>query len=314
MSPQVLAQDGRAKLVHFDTIFLRYYNNTLVDYVDEKLDNIQSLIPKMDKNKPTVLYIHGYKETVEKQSVSTIVCAYLQRNDHNILAVDYRNISYLNYLEVAFNAKFVGRVLALALNKMVVAGFNSDSLHVVGHSMGSQIAGHIGELANFKLPRITGLDPAGPLFNIIGSRLTSAKARFVDIIHTDYGFYGISKTTGTVDFFPNGGHRLQPGCKAGAHFLSEEDFCSHSMSWKFYALSLIEKNALIAVQCFSYHKFLSEKCKENVKAPMGFETRTNTNGTFYLTTNIDTLSPLNALQKCMGPIKHGITEDSNSSL
>ncbi|XP_043498178.1 uncharacterized protein LOC122521475 [Polistes fuscatus] len=65
---------ARSKLLHLDTIFLRYYNNTLVDFVDEKLDNIQFLVSKMDTNKPTVLYIHGFREDVENKSVSTVVC------------------------------------------------------------------------------------------------------------------------------------------------------------------------------------------------------------------------------------------------
>jgi len=57
-----------------------------------------------------------------------------------------------------------------------------------------------------------GLDPAGPLYNFLYPTLMSSDARFVDIVHTDYGFYGIAKITGTVDFFPNGGERIQPGC------------------------------------------------------------------------------------------------------
>ncbi|KAI4491879.1 hypothetical protein M0804_003271 [Polistes exclamans] len=268
----------------------------------------------MDTNKPTVLYIHGFKEDVEKKSVSTVVCAYLERNDHNILAVDYRNISKLNYLEVKMNVRFVGYALALALNKMVVAGLNPNNLHIVGFSMGGQIAGHIRELTIFQIPRITGLDPAGPMFNIIDSRLSSTDARFVDIIHADYGFYGTSRTTGTVDFFPNGGHRLQPGCQKGAPFLSKDDFCSHLMSWKFYALSLIDKNLLMAVKCSSYREFLTGNCKDNVEIPMGFATPINANGTFYLKTNTDTLSALNGLGKCIDLTKNRPTEDTNSFL
>lgn len=34
----------------------------------------------------------------------------------------------------------------------------------------------------------------------------------VDIIHTDAGIYGQPIATGTVDFWPNDGKTLQPGC------------------------------------------------------------------------------------------------------
>lgn len=65
------------------------------------------------------------------------------------------------------------------------------------------------------------MDPAGPFFNLLEPRLSYTDARFVDIIHTDYGFFGIAVATGTVDFFPNGGRRLQFGCPLNASIYSE---------------------------------------------------------------------------------------------
>lgn len=66
--------------------------------------------------------------------------------------------------------------------------------------------------------RITGLDPAGPLYHVLpgvvgASRLSENDAEFVDIIHTDDRIYGLALKSGTVDFYPNGGARFQPGCK-----------------------------------------------------------------------------------------------------
>lgn len=56
--------------------------------------------------------------------------------------------------------------------------------------------------------RITGLDPA-----FIGSdSLQSRYARFVDIIHTDPNGFGTRNNYGHVDFWPNHGHMVQPGC------------------------------------------------------------------------------------------------------
>lgn len=48
--------------------------------------------------KKTVLYIHGYGEGSKHESVSTIVDAYLQRNDHNILVLDWCELANGNYL------------------------------------------------------------------------------------------------------------------------------------------------------------------------------------------------------------------------
>ena len=38
-------------------------------------------------------------------------------------------------------------------------------------------------------------------------------AKFVDIVHSDSGFFGTSIECGTVDIYPNSGSRIQPGCK-----------------------------------------------------------------------------------------------------
>lgn len=70
---------------------------------------------------------------------------------------------------------------------------------------------------------IAGLDPAGPFFNFLESHLSAEDARFVDTIHTDAGFYGIARASGSsVSFYPNGGRRVQPGCPTSYEFSSPE--------------------------------------------------------------------------------------------
>lgn len=64
-----------------------------------------------------------------------------------------------------------------------------------------------------RIPRITGLDPAFPLY--FGGRsfhLSSGDATFVDVIHTNAGILGYPTPIGDVDFYPNGGKLFQPGC------------------------------------------------------------------------------------------------------
>lgn len=48
-------------------------------------------------------------------------------------------------------------------------------------------------------------------------------AEFVDIIHTDAGVYGAPVRTGSVDFWPNGGKSIQPGCPRFAPVPLSED-------------------------------------------------------------------------------------------
>lgn len=63
------------------------------------------------------------------------------------------------------------------------------------------------------------MDPAFPGFfpGILISHLSERDAEFVDIIHTDAGQYGQPVGTGTIDFWPNAGSSLQPGCPKRNH-------------------------------------------------------------------------------------------------
>lgn len=72
-----------------------------------------------------------------------------------------------------------------------------------------------------KLPRITGLDAAAPLFRCVPRwhKLTKDDAVHVDAIHTDAGLAGKRESYGTADYFPNGGGPIQPGCSTGKYSL-----------------------------------------------------------------------------------------------
>lgn len=70
-------------------------------------------------------------------------------------------------------------------------GLNIANVHIIGHSLGSHLAGYVGSVmqTNFGLTlgRITGLDPAEPHFSQTDPvvRLDPSDAYYVDIIHTD---------------------------------------------------------------------------------------------------------------------------------
>lgn len=123
-----------------------------------------------------------------------------------------------------------------------------DDIHVIGFSLGAQVANYIANvLKPYLLPRITGLDPALPLFMTSNKqhKLDPSDARFVDVYHCNVRcsrryFYpgnmfcscqkfikifslnsqglmqGQIERTGSVDFYMNGGV-YQPGCGSGEH-------------------------------------------------------------------------------------------------
>lgn len=106
---------------------------------------------------------------------------------------------------------------------MIKANLNVENIHVIGHSMGAQVAAYLGkfvhrELVNRKLARISALDPAGPGYQEYSyghdDKLQKSDATFVDVTHSDSNIFGTTDVVGHVDYFPMGGQRDQPGCQS----------------------------------------------------------------------------------------------------
>ncbi|PBC26668.1 Pancreatic triacylglycerol lipase [Apis cerana cerana] len=259
-----------------ENVFLRLYNRN-GSYIDKNIRNANQLLPYIQKDNNLIFYLTGYTYNIDSDNVKMITNAYLYNTQDNILALDYRDITNQTYLLSVIIINHLSTFIANVLNNLVNNGVNPEKIHLIGHSLGAQLAARIGRKTNFKIPRITALDPAGPLYYIFDSHITSSDAKFVDVIHTDMGFYGLGVKVGHVDFFPNYGHRPQPGCKIIGPILSTQDFCSHSRSFEYYAESVKNNNAFIA------------KCRRNCNGtlfiPMGYSTPSNARGNYNLLTN-----------------------------
>lgn len=109
------------------------------------------------------------------------------------------------------------------------------------------------------------------------------------MIHTDAWLYGAPVSTGTVDFWPNSGGTLQPGCpKRNYKMLSDNDLCSHRRSWWFWAESVKDKNekSFPAVKCKSWKSFKDGHFDEEAPiAYMGIDCQMNVKGDYFLQTN-----------------------------
>nr|XP_054927968.1 hepatic triacylglycerol lipase-like [Dermacentor andersoni] len=127
-----------------------------------------------------------------------------------------------------------GVLLSKLLQDMVETSqgkLQPKNIHLIGFSLGAHAAGfcarHFHNATRKKVGRITGLDPAGPLFENTIVALSRKDAEFVDVIHTDSGILaelklGIKAPIGHVDFYPNGGHD-QPGCEGPTYVGSNTD-------------------------------------------------------------------------------------------
>ncbi|XP_063532013.1 pancreatic lipase-related protein 2-like isoform X2 [Cydia strobilella] len=284
-----------------EDIYLRFYNgSTGEEYVDFPLGQASRLfeIKGFDKNNPTVLYIHGFIETAQQESVQVMVSAYLEaKPSTNVVLLDWSNMSHGSYLvNAARNTKKVGAAAAEQIYNLLESGLQREKLHVIGHSLGSHVAGYTArELKNkyqTTVKRLTALDPAFPAFypdGVMMEHVSAKDAEFVDVIHTDAGGYGAPVRTGTADFWPNGGKSIQPGCPRFAPIpLSDDNLCSHWRSWRFYAESIRNPEAFPASPAESYHKFRDNPTPEVGMVYMGENCDTSAQGSYYLTTNSKT--------------------------
>ncbi|XP_077525797.1 pancreatic triacylglycerol lipase-like [Haemaphysalis longicornis] len=243
------------------------------------------------KNKLYIV-VHGYRSKGRARWVQRIKDEILAVENATVVVVDWSaGARVANYSVAAGSTRTVARLAATLVKALVDAGTLSPSrVHYIGHSLGAQAGGFFGQdvqdLTGAKVGRITGLDPAGPLFEYFDAYLSKEHADFVDIIHTSMGMgfnffrgrLGITKATGHVDFYPNGG-KQQPGCKAFGRL-----DCSHARAALYYANS-IRTCSYPALPCSSYAAYKSGRCTPCDQVPcgyMGHNANANLRGKHYL--------------------------------
>lgn len=164
------------------------------------------------KDRPLIVLIHGYTGHHNYSPNDHIRPALFNEDDFNIISVDYEPLAKEPcYSHAVENLPTVANCTAQLLDFLIDwKKFSLQSIHVIGFSLGAQASGMI---ANYmkkgrKLKRITGLDPAKPLFIRASDdkRLDQNDAEFVDIIHTDVFSRGVLLPSGHVDFYANGGY------------------------------------------------------------------------------------------------------------
>ncbi|XP_066142156.1 phospholipase A1-like [Euwallacea fornicatus] len=199
----------------------------------------------LDGSKETKILIHGWLENHKRSWYKAIAGEYLKGNDYNIIQVDWEQPARLPYLHSSKITKDVGNLVGKFIAN---SNIYPKNVHLIGHSLGSHIAGFAGKRVfqdtNMKIGRISGLDPAGPAFRhpfvTNKDRLDNDDAEIVDVLHTDAGAYGYEDPIGTLDIYINEGRRIQPGCMEewssppSLGSIVEKTFCSHARSTKYF--------------------------------------------------------------------------------
>lgn len=233
-----------------------------------------------DPQRPTKIVTHGWLS--DGIGVHHIKDAFLDTMDVNVILVNWTNIDTIFYPAARWHVPLIGERVGYLLDFLrLVYEVPASSLHLIGHSLGAHISGMAGSLTQWgTVGRITGLDPAGPMFPTNPKeRLDRHDATFVDVIHTCANVLGFNDPIGHVDFFPNGGTCIQPGCT----FLDmTQGTCSHNRAFDFLVESIEKTNSFKGYPCTAKRKpDLSDPTKA---VTMGLAAPTNANGTYCLTT------------------------------
>ncbi|XP_041982268.1 pancreatic triacylglycerol lipase [Aricia agestis] len=243
--------------------------------------------------RPTVIYLFGFSEAATGPSTTTLKEAFLAAGDFNFIVVDWSRLVVFPWYVIAVqNTRYMGRRLADFVQALNSAGVPASSVHVIGFSLGAEAAGFGGKALKARglmLGRITGLDPAYPgyRFKDKNGHLSKGDATFVDVIHTNPGVFGFPEAIGDVDFYPNAGQWVQPGCWIDQLVNNNElDLvygCSHNRAWRLYAESLSNPAGFPATLCKNWRN--SSKCGYNVDGYMGDAAQPPMKGIMYLETN-----------------------------
>ncbi|XP_028173132.1 inactive pancreatic lipase-related protein 1-like [Ostrinia furnacalis] len=252
---------------------------------DDENDNIESKYFKESGDIKAIT--HGWLSKENTDWIQNIKNAILGVSDVNVLTVDWSELADNPvYPWSAFSTRYVGKYLAKIIRSLMKTyGVKNSRIHLIGHSLGAQVMGYAGMYSGEKIHRITGLDPARPLFELPlmdpNFRLDPSDANFVDIIHTCGGILGYRDSHGHADFYPNGGKAPQPGC-GGIKDIIEG--CSHGRSHEYFLESIDSDIGFDSYPCEDWKEFKRGECR-NDPAMMGYPADNHRVGDFFLYTN-----------------------------
>ncbi|XP_044755151.1 uncharacterized protein LOC123314100 [Coccinella septempunctata] len=273
-----------ANISKSDVSFNLHQDNNIVGIpVNEQ--NIASSIHKPEL--PAIVLIHGWSQYITNPWYENFIRKYFELEACNVICVYWSPASSKSFLVSSANTKSVGKYVA---DFLVASTIPTGNIHIISHSLGAHVAGFAGKMlikqGKGRFRRITGLDPAAPTidnkFVSEAFRLSSGDADFVDVYHTDAGFFGFTKPIGHVDFYPNYG-REQPGCPI--HKIDESAHHLRAISYFEETINCPDYKAYPANISLNGYEYQLDVNFQGERVVIGEHVSSKTRGIFYFKTN-----------------------------
>ncbi|CAD6240848.1 GSCOCG00008952001-RA-CDS, partial [Cotesia congregata] len=115
----------------------------------------ENIYRNVDAAKPSVMFLHSYNESPFNITIRAVIGAYLERGTDNVLLLDWTDLASRPYWPLLPKLKDISRFIVKTLDRLFELGLNVDTFHLVGFSLGAEIAGFIGISSKYLLPRFT---------------------------------------------------------------------------------------------------------------------------------------------------------------